>query len=101
MRKFKIGWAAFLALFFLGFSAWYGGNGKPITPEEGEQLIQQLRAFHGSSGSARRGFVDNIAEMIPRDDGKEFYAVNLENLKEGEAAYLWRDIWQYRHAPAL
>jgi hypothetical protein len=80
MRKFKIGWAAFLALFFLGFSAWYGGNGKPITPEEGEQLIQQLRAFHGSSGSARRGFVDNIAEMIPRDD------VNLENLKEGEAA---------------
>lgn len=86
MLKFKIGWAAILALFFLTFSTWYGGNGKPITLEEGERLIQELRAFHGSSGSARRGFVDNLAEMIPRDDGKEFYAVNLENLKEGEAA---------------
>ncbi|MCR9224336.1 MAG: hypothetical protein NXH70_09715 [Hyphomonas sp.] len=86
MLKIKIGWVVFLALFFLGFSAWYGGNGKPITPEEGERLIQELRAFHGSSGSARRGLVDNLAEMIPRDDGKEFYAVNLETLKEGEAA---------------
>lgn len=86
MLKIKIGWTALLALVFIGFSAWYGGNGKPITPEEGEKLVQQLRTFHGSSGSARRGLVDNLAEMIPRDDGKEFYAVNLETLKEGEAA---------------
>ena len=88
MLKIKIGWTALLALVFIGFSAWYGGNGKPITPEEGEELVQQLRAFHGNSGSERRGFVDNIAEMIPRDDGKEFYAVNLENQKEGEAAQI-------------
>ena len=45
MLKIKIGWVVFLALFFLGFSAWYGGNGKPITPEEGERLIEELYGY--------------------------------------------------------
>lgn len=86
--KFKIAWTLLIVGFFFAFSAWYGGNGKPITPREGTALIQKLRAVHSSSGTGERGYVDHIEDMIARDDGKEFYAVNLENEKEGDAARL-------------
>jgi len=86
MNRLKIGWCAFLAIVFVGFSVWYGGNGKPIAPEEGAELIQDFREFHDIPPSGGRGFADNVEDMISRDDGKEFYAVNLENHKEGDQA---------------
>jgi len=86
MSKIKIGWCALLAVIFVGFSAWYGGNGKPITPEEGNKLLKSFREFHDIPPSGGRGFADNVEDMISRDDGREFYAVNLENHKEGDQA---------------
>ena len=86
MSKIKIAWIALLAGFFLSFSLWYGGNGKPLTPEQGAALIERLNAQYGSPDSGSRGFITNLEDMIPRDDGKEFYAVNLEDEKEGDAA---------------
>lgn len=79
-------WIGLLLVFFLGFSTWYGGNGKPISTEEGAELLAQMRAIYDTPGSSTIGFVENMEAMIPNDDGKEFYAVNLEQLKSGEAA---------------
>ena len=82
----KLGWIGFLALVFFGFSAWYGGNRKPISPEDGAALIAEIRANYGSEDENERGFAENMVAMVADDDGKEFYAVNLEQLKTGEAA---------------
>lgn len=82
----KIAWIGFLTLIFVGFSSWYGGNGKPISPEDGAALIAQMRANYGDNVTSGNTFAKNMEEMIAKDDGKEFYAVNLEQLKQGEAA---------------
>lgn len=83
MRWVKVGWTAFLAILFVIFSVWYGGNGKPLTEDEGARLIAELRASYPDSES---GLADNLEKMIAKDDGKEFYAVNLEQLKVGDVA---------------
>lgn len=85
-RWVQIAWVAALAILFIVFSAWYGGNGKPLSAEEGAELIAELRASYGDVPSDERGFADNMEAMIAKDDGKEFYAVNLEQLKDGEKA---------------
>lgn len=82
----KIGWSAFLVIVFFAFSAWYGGNGKPLSAEEGADLIAQLRASYADVPGEESGFADNLEEMLKSDDGKEFYAVNLEQLKTGDKA---------------
>lgn len=86
MRKFQWGWVAFLVVIFFAFSAWYGGNGKPITAEEGAALLDELRANYANAPVGEQSFVTNMEAMIPNDDGKEFYAVNLEQLKDGPEA---------------
>lgn len=86
LKWIKGAWIGLLLVFFLGFSAWYGGNGKPISAEEGAELLAQMRATYDTPDSSTRGFVENMEAMIPNDDGKEFYAVNLEQLKSGAAA---------------
>ncbi|MEL6860315.1 MAG: hypothetical protein AAGL11_00635 [Pseudomonadota bacterium] len=85
-RSIKIGWIALLAIFFLVFSAWYGGNGKPLSAEEGARLIAELRATYADAPHSDGQLPDNLEAMIAKDDGKEFYAVNLEQLKAGDAA---------------
>lgn len=85
-RWVKISWAVFLAIAFLAFSAWYGGNGKPLTSEEGAKLIAELRASYPNVTGNESGLADNLEQMIAKDDGKEFYAVNLEQLKSGNKA---------------
>lgn len=86
LTRFKIAWLVFLAVLFVWFSAWYGGAGKPISAEEGERLLEQVRQTYGTADESERHFLKNIEDMIPRDDGREFYAVNLEDLKEGPEA---------------
>jgi len=86
MRWIKLGWVALLLILFLMFSAWYGGNGKPISAEEGADLLEQLEANYPNPPDNERDFLENMRAMIPNDDGKEFYAVNLEQLKQGPAA---------------
>lgn len=88
MSKLKIGWIAFLFILFAAFWVWYGGNGTPISQAEGEALIERLEArYDVSLAEAPPGsFIRNLADMIPHDDGREFYAVNLETRKDGEEA---------------
>ncbi|MEO0606941.1 MAG: hypothetical protein AAFY82_01820 [Pseudomonadota bacterium] len=86
MRWIKWGWLVSLVILFIAFSTWYGGKGKPISPEEGAQLVELLRANYADAPEQEQGFVQNMLDMIPNDDGREFYAVNLEQLKTGPEA---------------
>ncbi|MEM7458602.1 MAG: hypothetical protein AAF331_03970 [Pseudomonadota bacterium] len=86
MRKFQWGWVVILVASFLAFSAWYGGKGKPISPEEGAALLEQMRANYADTPDNEQNFIANMEAMIPNDDGREFYAVNLEQLKVGPEA---------------
>lgn len=88
MNRAKWIWLALVALLYAGFWHWYGGNGDPISEEEGLAMLEKIEELHGirledtPDGSLSR----NLREMIPRDDGKEFYAVNLETRAQGAAA---------------
>lgn len=82
----KLTWIAGLIVAFAVFSFWYGGKGKPISEEEGAALIAQLRASYDTTDRTEHGLADHLEEMIAKDDGREFYAVNLEQIKDGEAA---------------
>lgn len=83
---FKAIWIAFLLMAFFAFSLWYGGNGKPITSSEGAALLERFDAIYPERVQGAYSFRSNIEDMLSRDDGKEFYAVNLEQLKKGNAA---------------
>lgn len=88
MRSAKWIWLGSLAAIYAVFWIWYGGNGDPLTAAEGDRLLSRMEQMYGISrkdappGSLTR----NLAEMVPRDDGREFYAVNLETRKPGAEA---------------
>ena len=48
--------------------------------------MAQLRASYDPSEESDHGLAGHLEEMIAKDDGREFYAVNLEKLKHGNAA---------------
>ncbi|WP_164118594.1 hypothetical protein [Sphingorhabdus sp. Alg239-R122] len=88
MSKPKFIWATLLALLYGSFWIWYGGNGDPISEEEGKKMLAQIEQVHGvkledtPEGSMSR----NLLAMLPNDDGREFYAVNLETRNKGAKA---------------
>lgn len=86
MLKLKIGWLGLLVLGYIGFSAWYGGNGAPITAAEGAKFIAHYEQAYGALSEQNYDFGSHVADLIAEDDGKEFYAVNLETLKTGADA---------------
>lgn len=84
--RVKLVWICVLILAFVGFCVWYGGAGKPVSQAEGERLLERLATAYPAAAASGRGFIANMREMIPNDDGREFYAVNLETLKDGSEA---------------
>ena len=103
MNAFKIGWVALLTLFYAAFWLWYGGNGKPLTEAEGQALIEQIETLHRDAGRQVNisSFLANMDDMIAKDDGKEFYAINLETLKQGPEAEAADEAYARHVIPAL
>jgi hypothetical protein len=95
MNTLKVLWIAVLAGLFAAFWVWYGGATTPLTVAEGRGLLDRISAMHAANGTTpgHSDFRANMERMIPLDDGREFYAVNLETAKPGpdamaaEAAY--------------
>jgi len=63
-----------LALYAL-FLIWYGGKGKPLTAAEVEGFMYQLQAQ--VEGQDMQTALDEIQELLSRDDGHEFVMQNL------------------------
>lgn len=88
MNRAKWIWLASLGLIYVSFWVWYGGTGDPISEEEGLEMLAKVERVHGvkledtPEGSMSR----NLRAMLPHDDGKEFYAVNLETRADGPEA---------------
>ncbi|WP_108787188.1 hypothetical protein [Erythrobacter sp. Alg231-14] len=88
MNRAKWIWLVCLGLVYASFWVWYGGNGDPISEEEGLEMLAKVEQVHSikledtPEGSMSR----NLRDMLPNDDGKEFYAVNLETRADGPAA---------------
>lgn len=64
-----------LALLYLAFWLWYGGNGQRMSPQEIEDALQALRltdSVHDNSAE-----VEDIRQLLASDDGKEFVMQNL------------------------
>jgi len=63
-----------LALYVL-FLIWYGGKGKPLTASEVEGFMHQLQTQ--VEGQDMQTALDEIRDLLSRDDGHEFVMQNL------------------------
>ncbi|MEM7661376.1 MAG: hypothetical protein AAF292_03935 [Pseudomonadota bacterium] len=92
-----------MILVFIAFSVWYGGRTNPLTLEEGTALLDKVATLHAAAGNPNTGsgFRQNMLDMIPKDDGREFYAINLETLKPGDEAQAADAAYGRHIVPAL
>lgn len=88
MLRAKLIWLGLLAALYGAFWLWYGGHGTPLTQAEGKRMLDAIGQMYRDAGKqpASTDFRANMAAMITRDDGREFYMVNLETRKPGAAA---------------
>ena len=68
---------AVLAAAYLLFLAWYGGRGKPLTPEETEGLLAQMKQRARDEYQMTPALLEELRELAHSDDGREFYMFNL------------------------
>lgn len=71
-----------LGLLYLAFLFWYGGRGKPLSQEEVERTIQEIRHRAGKHGEVDEGLLEELKQLTQSDDGNEFYMVNLMKFRE-------------------
>ena len=88
MKSARWIWVGLVVLIYLFFWSWHGGEDKPLTEEEGAELIRQMEEAYGRKleEAPEGSMISNLHKMIPNDDGREFYAVDLEQLRMGPAA---------------
>ena len=88
MNRAKWIWLASLGLIYVSFWVWYGGDGDPLSQTEGQALLAEIEQTYGTSTEnlSEGHFLRNMREKILNDDGKEFYAVNLEALIDSDDA---------------
>ena len=64
-----------LALLYLIFWLWYGGNGHPMSSQEIEEALHKLRSTDSSRDNAEE--IEDVRQLLMSDDGKEFVMQNL------------------------
>ena len=73
-----------LALIYGLFFVWFGGNGKPVSAEEGARYLAAIRT--SPSAPLHPEIAANLAKIIAADDGKAFIMVNMETQIPGAEA---------------
>lgn len=68
---FAIPLVALYGLFLL----WYGGRGRPLAPQEAEQLLARLSSHIRTAED--EAMLDNLRALAAQDDGREFVMQNL------------------------
>ena len=64
-----------LALLYLVFWLWYGGNGRPMSSQEIEEALHKLRRTDPSRDNSEE--IEDVRQLLMSDDGKEFVMQNL------------------------
>jgi hypothetical protein len=80
-----------LLLLYGLFLYWYGGNGKPMTTDEVEDLLLQI-----SQAQTDQSEMHNLRALVSSDDGKEFV---MHNLVRYRARALYPEGQQYGDDP--
>jgi hypothetical protein len=76
-----------LGALYIAFVRWYGGKRTPLTQAEGAAFLDRMRAQRPASyAEAHPEFRPNLERLIAKDDGREFFMVNLENQTENAEA---------------
>jgi hypothetical protein len=75
----RFGWVAGLALLYGTFVYWYGGAGTPLSQAETEVFTARLQTNPRMVQHPQS--LEAIKALMAQDDGREFYMVNLEELK--------------------
>lgn len=73
---------ATLVLLYAIFFWWYGGSGEPVTAEELEGYIAELRANSDPSAKDLEKNIQYMRNLVASDTGDEFLMVNLMNYRE-------------------
>ena len=64
-----------LLVLYLVFLVWYGGNGKPLRPDEIQAFFDTLDRMNLSQ--SEKEIIPEIQLLLAKDDGKEFVMQNL------------------------
>ena len=64
-----------LALLYLVFWLWYGGNGRPMSSQEIEEALHKLRSTDSYRDNSEE--IEDVRQLLMSDDGKEFVMQNL------------------------
>jgi len=76
-----------LAAIYVVFLVWYGGRGKPLTREEIDRYLADLRVRASASAHPGGARLADVQRLIEGDDGREFVMQNLIRYRE-KALYL-------------
>jgi len=71
-----------LVALYTAFMFWYGGSGTPMTNNEMETLISQIKENKGQANEPDDELIKEFREICKSDDGHEFYLVNLIRYKK-------------------
>ncbi|AWM78034.1 hypothetical protein [Phenylobacterium parvum] len=83
-QRLRLGWVVLVGLAYLACLLWYGGSGPALTPSEGRAFLERVRTSPSASGHPE--VLTTLETLIARDDGREFYMLNLEQLAAGPEA---------------
>lgn len=74
---------ALTGLLYVVFFFWYGGSTTPLTTEEADALIAEIRAeAEARSGHADEKLLESFRVLTREDDGREYYMLNLMRFRE-------------------
>ena len=73
---------AALAATYAAFWVWWGGTGQPLTPDEAVVYLARLETIARENGNPESKTVRAFRELIPQDDGNEYYMINLMKYRE-------------------
>lgn len=59
------------------FVFWYGGNGKPMTPQEVDEIFARMAERAKTEANSDGHVRQRLRELAASDDGKEFFMLNL------------------------
>lgn len=71
-------------LLYVLFFFWYGGSGPPLTTEEADAIIAEIEenAKTRSGDHYDAALIDSFRALTRDDDGREYYMLNLMQLRE-------------------
>lgn len=68
------------------FFFWYGGSSKPLTLSEAESYITAIKKAQGKQGQQDNAVLAQLRNMAEKDDGKDFYMVNLIKYRKKDSS---------------